>query len=167
MLSAHHLQLLQQSKISEVELAHITEADDYIFASLRKDPSYDEESALTEIYKRMRPGDPVNLINARLLIKRLFFDPRRYDLSRVGRYKYNKKLAIGARIRGKVAARIVEYEVVGSALAYLERSFYLGNLFLHRVELIVILHVHSRNFEAVVIDPAAGAGKTYRRTRVS
>ena len=94
MLSAHHLQLLQQSKINEVELAHITEADDYIFASLRKDPSWDEESALTEIYKRMRPGDPVNLNNARLLIKRLFFDPRRYDLGAVGRYKLNARLGL-------------------------------------------------------------------------
>ena len=69
-------------------------ADDYIFASLRKDPSYDEESALTEIYKRMRPGDPVNLNNARLLIKRLFFDPRRYDLGAVGRYKLNARLGL-------------------------------------------------------------------------
>ncbi|WP_038172743.1 DNA-directed RNA polymerase subunit beta [Verrucomicrobium sp. BvORR106] len=68
--------------------------DDLIIASLRKDPAHDEDEALKEIYRRLRPGDPPTIPNARALVKRLFFDPKRYDLTRVGRYKINQKLGI-------------------------------------------------------------------------
>ena len=85
---------MQDGGITEVELAIVPPKEDYIFASLRKDPARDEEDALKEIYRRMRPGDPLNLGNAKLLIKRLFFDNRRYDLGAVGRYKLNERLKL-------------------------------------------------------------------------
>jgi DNA-directed RNA polymerase subunit beta len=66
--------------------------DDLLITSLRKDTARDEDEALKEIYRRLRPGDPPTTPNARALVKRLFFDPKRYDLTRVGRYKINQKL---------------------------------------------------------------------------
>ncbi|MDB6131829.1 MAG: DNA-directed polymerase, beta subunit [Verrucomicrobiales bacterium] len=67
-------------------------ADDLLLKSLKKDPAKDEEEALKDIYRRLRPGDPPTVPNARALLKRLFFDPKKYDLTRVGRYKINQKL---------------------------------------------------------------------------
>jgi len=69
--------------------------DEILLKSLRKDPADDEESALKDIYRKLRPGDPPTVSNARALLKRLFFDPKKYDLTRVGRYKINQKLQIG------------------------------------------------------------------------
>jgi DNA-directed RNA polymerase subunit beta len=69
-----------------------TREDDILIKTLKKDPAQDEEEALKDIYKRLRPGDPPTVPNARALVKRLFFDPKKYDLTRVGRYKINQKL---------------------------------------------------------------------------
>src|SRR5207302_8567088 len=71
-----------------------TKDDDTIIKALKKDPAHDEEEALKDIYRRLRPGDPPTVPNARGLLKRLFFDPKKYDLGRVGRYKINQKLGI-------------------------------------------------------------------------
>ncbi len=79
--------------------------DERLEATLQVDETKSVEDALVEVYKKLRPSEPVTIDGARAYLEQLFFDPRRYDLSRVGRYKYNKKLAIGARIKGKVAAR--------------------------------------------------------------
>ena len=68
--------------------------DDLLLKSLKKDPARDEEEALKDIYRRLRPGDPPTVANARALLKRLFFDPKKYDLTRVGRYKINQKLGL-------------------------------------------------------------------------
>ena len=68
--------------------------DEILLKSLRKDPAEDEESALKDIYRKLRPGDPPTAANARALLKRLFFDPKKYDLTRVGRYKINQKLQV-------------------------------------------------------------------------
>ncbi|MDB4284067.1 DNA-directed RNA polymerase subunit beta, partial [Akkermansiaceae bacterium] len=68
--------------------------DEILVKSLKKDPAFDEESALKDIYRKLRPGDPPTAANARALLKRLFFDPKKYDLTRVGRYKINQKLKI-------------------------------------------------------------------------
>ncbi|MEI6608072.1 MAG: DNA-directed RNA polymerase subunit beta, partial [Verrucomicrobiota bacterium] len=68
--------------------------DEILLKSLRKDPARDEESALKDIYRKLRPGDPPTASNSRALLKRLFFDPKKYDLTRVGRYKINQKLGI-------------------------------------------------------------------------
>jgi len=71
-----------------------TAQDDILIKSLKKDPAHDEEEALKDIYRRLRPGDPPTIPNAKALLKRLFFDPKKYDLTRVGRYKINQKLGI-------------------------------------------------------------------------
>src|SRR4030081_1174204 len=71
-----------------------TKSDDTVIKSLKKDPAYEKEEALKDIYRRLRPGDPPTVANARGLLKRLFFDPKKYDLGRVGRYKINQKLGI-------------------------------------------------------------------------
>jgi DNA-directed RNA polymerase subunit beta len=79
--------------ISEVDVVD-TKDDDTIIKSIKKDPAHDEEEALKDIYRRLRPGDPPTVANARGLLRRLFFDPKKYDLGRVGRYKINQKLGI-------------------------------------------------------------------------
>jgi DNA-directed RNA polymerase subunit beta len=79
--------------ITEVDVVD-TKDDDTIIKSIKKDPAHDEEEALRDIYRRLRPGDPPTIPNARGLLRRLFFDPKKYDLGRVGRYKINQKLSI-------------------------------------------------------------------------
>lgn len=71
-----------------------TREDDTIIKSLKKDPGHDEEEALKDIYRKLRPGDPPTVQNARGMLKRLFFDAKRYDLGRVGRHKINQKLGL-------------------------------------------------------------------------
>ncbi|MDB4673710.1 DNA-directed RNA polymerase subunit beta, partial [Verrucomicrobiales bacterium] len=71
-----------------------TAEDDLIIKSLKKDPAKDEEEALKDIYRKLRPGDPPTAANAKALLKRLFFDPKKYDLTRVGRYKLIQKLGV-------------------------------------------------------------------------
>ena len=91
--------------------------DDRIEATLEKDNTKNAEEALIEIYKKLRPGEPPTLSSAQTHIEGMFFDERRYDLSRVGRYKYNKKLAISDRIRGfRLAAPIVN-DLTGEIIA--------------------------------------------------
>ena len=79
--------------------------DDRIMNTLQKDTTTDETSALLEIYKKLRPGDPAIVENARSLLYGMFFDSKRYDLAKVGRYKFNKKLSLATRIAGKEAAQ--------------------------------------------------------------
>ena len=79
--------------VKDVQLVD-TKDDDTIIKALKKDPAHDEEEALKDIYRRLRPGDPPTVPNARGLLKRLFFDPKKYDLGRVGRYKLNQKMGI-------------------------------------------------------------------------
>ena len=90
--------------------------DERLSATLEVDETKTVEEALVEVYKKLRPSEPVTIEGAKTYLEQLFFDPRRYDLSRVGRYKYNKKLAIGARIRGKVAARPIVDSETGEIL---------------------------------------------------
>ena len=91
--------------------------DDRIEATLEKDSTKNAEEALIEIYKKLRPGEPPTLSSAQTHIEGMFFDERRYDLSRVGRYKYNKKLAISDRIRGfRLAAPIIN-DLTGEIIA--------------------------------------------------
>ncbi len=73
-------------------------------ATFEKDTTTNREEALLEIYKRLRPGEPLNVESAETLITNMFFDPKRYDLARVGRYKFNKKLSYSQRIVGKTLA---------------------------------------------------------------
>ena len=86
------LSSLGHDKVKVVDIRR----DDTVIKALKKDPAHDEEEALKDIYRRLRPGDPPTVANARALLKRLFFDPKKYDLGRVGRYKINQKLSINA-----------------------------------------------------------------------
>ena len=88
-----------------------------IIRALKKDPTRNEEEALKEIYKRLRPGEPPTTANAKALLKRLFFDPKRYDLGRVGRYKINQKLGLKVDLE----QRILESNDVVAATKYLVR----------------------------------------------
>ncbi len=82
--------------------------DEKILATLTKDASTDNrEKALFEIYAKLRPGEPPTFDSASSLLNSLFFDAKRYDLAKVGRYKYNKKLAVGARIAGHISVETV------------------------------------------------------------
>ncbi len=85
-------------------------------ASFAKDPSHDYETGLLELYKKIRPGEPLSKDSAESLINAMFFDSRRYDLAKVGRYKFNKKLALRSRIVGQVLAEDVIDEANGDIL---------------------------------------------------
>ncbi len=91
--------------------------DERMTATFEKDTTIDTEQALVEVYKKLRPDEPATVEGAQTHIEQLFFDDRRYDLSRVGRFKYNKKLAISARIQGKVLSRPVVDPMTGEILA--------------------------------------------------
>ncbi len=80
--------------VTKIKVVDTTLDDGIVIKCMKKDPAKNEEEALKDIYRRLRPGDPPTAANARALIKRLFFDPKRYDLGRVGRYKINQKLGI-------------------------------------------------------------------------
>src|SRR6202049_2711999 len=87
--------------VKEVKVIDISN-DDTVVKALRKDPAHDQEEALKDIYRRLRPGDPPTVANARALLKRLFFDPKKYDLGRVGRYKINQKLGINVDLGERI-----------------------------------------------------------------
>ena len=88
-----------------------------IEASFAKDTSSNYQEGLLELYKKIRPGEPLSVDNAKSLIEGMFFDPKRYDLARVGRYKFNKKLALKNRIRNMVLAEDAVSPVTGEVVA--------------------------------------------------
>lgn len=90
--------------------------DILIKTTLEKDATKNLEEALLEVYRKLRPGEPPTVDSAQTHIDNLFFDPRRYDLSRVGRYKYNKKLAISGRIMGQTVSRPVINPLTGEMM---------------------------------------------------
>ena len=92
-------------------------ADERIMATLERDTTKNAEEALLEVYKKLRPGEPPTLETAQAHLDGLFFDAHRYDLSRVGRYKYNKKLAISQRLVGNKLAQPIINEATGELLA--------------------------------------------------
>ncbi len=91
--------------------------DPKLLATIEKDPIKTEEEALLEVYKKVRPGDPPTVDSSKTLIYNMFFDPRRYDLAHVGRFKVNKKLAFAERIVGKYLAEPAIDEITGEVLA--------------------------------------------------
>ena len=88
-----------------------------ILASFEKDAATNYQEGLLELYKKIRPGEPLAVDSAESLITSMFFDPRRYDLAKVGRYKFNKKLALKNRISGHVLAEDVASPMTGEVLA--------------------------------------------------
>ena len=91
-----------------------------ILASFEKDAATNYQEGLLELYKKIRPGEPLAVDSAESLITSMFFDPRRYDLAKVGRYKFNKKLALKNRISGQVLAEDVASPMTGEVLAEAE-----------------------------------------------
>ena len=88
-----------------------------LLATIEKDVTKNSEEALLEVYKKLRPGEPFTVDGATTHINNLFFDPQRYDLSRVGRFKYNKKLNIVGRVLGRTLTRPVADPLTGELLA--------------------------------------------------
>ncbi|MDD4378166.1 MAG: DNA-directed RNA polymerase subunit beta, partial [Eubacteriales bacterium] len=96
---------------TDAQILELLGEDERTLATIEKDNTKSTEEGLLEVYKRLRPGEPPSVDSAQSLINSLFFDPRRYDLARVGRYKFNKKLCLSARLSGKIAAEdIVDIE---------------------------------------------------------
>ncbi len=102
---------------SDAELLDFFGEDARILATMEKDITKNTEEALLEVYRKLRPGEPLTLENSQQHLENLFFDPRRYDLSRVGRYKYNKKLGISNRLSGCRLSRPIVNPVTGEVMA--------------------------------------------------
>ncbi|WP_026496463.1 DNA-directed RNA polymerase subunit beta [Butyrivibrio sp. WCD3002] len=102
---------------SNEEISQLFGDEPKIQASFAKDPSTDYQSGLLELYKKIRPGEPLSVESAESLIHAMFFDARRYDLAKVGRYKFNKKLHFKNRISGKILAEDVIDENTGEMIA--------------------------------------------------
>ena len=102
---------------SNEQIRELFGEDERLSATLEADDTKTVEDALVEVYKKLRPSEPVTIEGAKSYLEQLFFDAHRYDISRVGRYKYNKKLAIGARIKGAVLSRPVIDPMTGEILA--------------------------------------------------
>jgi len=98
---------------TNAQILELMGEDEKILRTFEKDNTENENEALIEIYKRLRPGEPPTVENARALLESLFFDPKRYDLAHVGRYKFNKKLRLRDRIVGKISAEDVENPETG------------------------------------------------------
>ncbi len=103
---------------TNAELISLFGEDERLTATIERDDSCKTtEEGLLEIYKRLRPGEPPTVDSARSLLRSMFFDPKRYDLMRVGRYKFNKKLSIAERIAGFAPAQDVIHPETGELLA--------------------------------------------------
>ncbi len=103
--------------VTKIKVVDTSVDEGIIIKCLKKDPAKNEEEALKDIYRRLRPGDPPTAQNAESLLRRLFFDPKRYDLGRVGRYKINQKLGL----KDKEESRILAKEDLVAATKYLLR----------------------------------------------
>ena len=102
--------------ITDDQIVQLFGEEEKILATISKDPAKTNEEALIEIYKKLRPGELPTVDAARTLFNNLFFDPRRYDLAKVGRYKYNKKLDLATRITNKVAFDNILNEETGEVI---------------------------------------------------
>ncbi|MCG8483079.1 MAG: DNA-directed RNA polymerase subunit beta, partial [Clostridia bacterium] len=94
---------------SDMEILQLLGEDERLLRTLEKDHTNNIDEGLLEIYKKLRPGEPPTVESAKSLIDSLFFDPKRYDLAKVGRYKYNKKLGLAKRLTGcKIAENVID-----------------------------------------------------------
>lgn len=102
---------------SNIEIQELFGEEPKILASITKDPSDNYQDGLLELYKKLRPGEPLSVESAESLINSMFFDPRRYDLAKVGRFKFNKKLALKNRVLGCTLAEDVVNKETGEIIA--------------------------------------------------
>ena len=102
---------------TNAEIKELFGEEPKILASIEKDPSDNYQDGLLELYKKIRPGEPLSVDSAESLINAMFFDPRRYDLAKVGRYKFNKKLALKNRITGFALSEDVVDTSTGEIIA--------------------------------------------------
>ncbi len=102
---------------TDAELIDFFGEDERILSTIEKDTTKNTEEALLEVYRKLRPGEPLTVENSQEHLNNLFFDPRRYDLSRVGRYKFNKKLGLPNRLQGHRLSRPVVAPETGEVLA--------------------------------------------------
>ncbi len=119
-LSTAMLKRILDAKIHTLKLAEDADENHPIIKMLAKDPTDSYESALKDFYRKIRPGEPATLSNARSVIMRLFFDSKRYNLGRVGRYKLNRKLGIEVTDESLSTVTLTKEDVIG-ALKYLIR----------------------------------------------
>lgn len=98
------------------EILNLFGEDDKLIKTLDKDSTTNQEEGLIEIYKKLRPGEPPTVESAKNLINSLFFDEKRYDLAKVGRYKFNKKLGVSNRIEERIAAENIISPITGEIL---------------------------------------------------
>ena len=102
---------------TDAEIIEMFGEDERILATMEKDPCKTYEEAMLEIYRKLRPGEPPTLDSAETLLNATFYDPRRYDLSAVGRYKFNKKMALWTRLSGRTLALPVADPRTGEIIA--------------------------------------------------
>ena len=114
-LSKAVIKQIAELGINKIRVVDTSVDDGIIIKCLKKDPTKNEDEALKDIYRRLRPGDPPTAANAKALLKRLFFDPKRYDLGRVGRYKIQQKLGL----KGNDDVRILTKQDLVEATRYL------------------------------------------------
>src|SRR5688572_22756301 len=116
-LSKAVVKQIDELGVKKIKVVDTTVDEGIVIKCMKKDPAKNEEEALKDIYRRLRPGDPPTAANARALIKRLFFDAKRYDLGRVGRYKISQKLGV----KNANDSRILTKEDLVVATKYLLR----------------------------------------------
>ncbi|MEG0829683.1 MAG: DNA-directed RNA polymerase subunit beta [Anaerovoracaceae bacterium] len=135
---------------SDEEIIAILGEDARLRRTLEKDATTNYEEGLKEIYKKLRPGEPPTVDSAESLLSALFFDPKRYDLAKVGRYKYNKKLGISNRISGAIASETIIDPNTGEVLV--EKGETISREMARQIENAGVAHafVYSQNDETVV-----------------
>ncbi len=111
---------------TDLQITELLGDDERIMATIQKDNAKTKDEGLIEIYKRLRPGEPPTVESATTLLTSLFFDPKRYDLAKFGRFKFNKKLSIATRINGQKAAEKIIHPETGEILveedSYIDRE---------------------------------------------
>ncbi|MBC7087025.1 MAG: DNA-directed RNA polymerase subunit beta [Tissierellales bacterium] len=149
--------LLRALKISSnAEIIDLLGETEELLRTLEKDTTTNEQEALLEIYKRLRPGEPPTIDSAKTLLNNLFFDPRRYDLAKVGRYKFNKKLSLYNRITDRKSAEDIidpntgEILVEKNEIISRQKAIEIENTGINSVNIILddgkVLKVLSNNF---------------------
>ena len=128
---------------SNMEITHLMGETEELLKVFEKDQTSNKQEALLEIYKKLRPGEPPTVESAQSLFENMFFDARRYDMAKVGRYKFNKKLALRERLQNQILAEDVidgeTGEVMGTAGERVsrEQAVAIENAGINRVEILV------------------------------